>query len=185
MSSEDVDEVINRLQGIVERKVGPVAALSPSKEYVNSFMERDKLKKEIRKRLPAEMRKGYWPLVGFPKDRREIDLRLSFSYPISKKINYSVQLRDSLKQLIDHQLIVRNNIEYKELDKITVRNSNSDYKLTDVYVYHILLEEPHRVKNILFVNDEGEKFLIHKEGEPITSGFTMEEFSVESLPPDY
>ncbi|MEO0469662.1 MAG: hypothetical protein AAF206_08590, partial [Bacteroidota bacterium] len=94
----------SQIQSLVENELGSPTKFMPSQEDFVNFMESFQEREVLRKRLPPEMQDAFFPLVGIPQDRDEIDLRLSFSYPLNKAIEYQILLKDMAGQLIDHQM---------------------------------------------------------------------------------
>jgi len=169
------------LQPLIDEELGPPMELIPPKKYFVDFLELRKKNEEIKKRFPPEMQEVYFPLVGIPRDRNEIDLRLSYSYPISKEVEYQIKITDSLNNILDHVLYVSNKWEKRELDKIVIPKSAASRSTIDTYVYHIRINQRERVNKISLKRNNDKEYLIFQKGEQTCSGFLMKDFGSESM----
>ncbi|MDW3646031.1 MAG: hypothetical protein R8P61_03135 [Bacteroidia bacterium] len=165
------------IQPLIDEELGPPMELIPPKQHFVDFLELYKKKEDIKKRFPPEMQEGYFPVVGIPRDRNEIDLRLSYSYPISKSVEYQIKITDSLNNSLDHVLYVSNKWEKRELDKLIIPKSDASRSAIDTYIYHIRINQPELVNKISLKRNNDKEYLIYKKGDQTCSGFLMKDVS--------
>ncbi|MCB0847511.1 MAG: hypothetical protein KDE26_29875, partial [Bacteroidetes bacterium] len=175
-SSDEKEIIINFFQDLIHKEFGPNIELVPPKQYFVDFLEVFRKRSEIQKRFPLEMQEGYFPVVGLPKDRNEIDLGISITNPVFESIEYQIQITDSANKPIEHQLYVSNRYDHRDLDKIIVPRSK-DSTTIDTYVYHIRLDQPELVHKISFIRNNAKEYLIYQKGEETCSGYLMKDFS--------
>jgi len=180
LSFSEYESVKAYVQPLLNNLIGPPTEFVPPKQHFIDFLALHKRKGEIKKRFPPEMQEGSFPVVGIPRDREEIDLRLAFTYPIAEPITYTIQVMDSLNNKLEYELYASHDVEKQGIDEVLVPASAPSKSSLDTYIYHLRLTQPELVDKIMFKRNGAEEFLIYQKGEQTSAGFLMRETMVMS-----